>query len=75
MCYSAMVEAGNKKLGLRFKARVDTSLLERQYRRSLDDDGFQFKVLKAYEANFLKPAGSEERTIKELIGASSKTRS
>ncbi len=65
-----MVEQGNKKLGLRFKARVDTSLLERQYRMSLEREDFPFKVSKAFEANYLQPETAADRKIKELIDAS-----
>ncbi len=70
MCYSALVTE-LKKYKLRFKARIDLSLLSDYYRHSLSgEDSFQFKVTKAFESNFTHPECADERKIKELIDTS-----
>lgn len=70
MCYSALVEASIKKYGLRFKSRIDLSVLEQQFCQSPHKGEFDLRITKAFEANFLQPKDSAERRIKELIDES-----
>ena len=75
MCYSAMVLQGLKKYQLRFKARIDISILEDYYHRSLKGDvGLQFRAPKAFEANFAAPETAADRKILDFINASTEKR-
>lgn len=66
MCYSAMVEQDAKKLGLKFKARIQTDLYGDLFSRRLD--GEKLYLNKAMEVPFThKPDGPQEVKIGEKI--------
>jgi putative SOS response-associated peptidase YedK len=65
MCYSAMVEQNLKSIGLKWKARIHTSMFEDLFRRRLQDD--RIHVAKALEENFLDPHTPQEQRIHDCI--------
>ena len=65
MCYSAMVNQEVKKLGLKFKARIDYALIEEMFERRLKDKSI--KISKALEESFRIPENSHEKKIWSLI--------
>ncbi len=66
MCYSAIVEQRLKKYQQNFGARVDFERIEDGFRRKAEE-GFEFKVTKSFEDNFINPEIAEERRIEEWI--------
>lgn len=66
MCYSAMVEQNSKKLGLRFKARIQTQDYHDLYQRRLA--GERILINKAMEYEFTHQASTEtEKQIEKMI--------
>jgi putative SOS response-associated peptidase YedK len=65
MCYSAMVEQNVKKLGFRYKARIDQGLFDDLFTRRLDGEAIKFPL--ALDAFFIKEAETPgEKEIKKL---------
>jgi putative SOS response-associated peptidase YedK len=65
MCYSAMVKQELKKLGIRYDARVDLSLLEDLFERR--NQGKKIALSKALEFNFRSPTTAAEKQIAKSI--------
>jgi hypothetical protein len=65
MCYSAMVEQDAKKLGLRFKARIQREVYHDIFMRRLA--GEKLYINKGMEIPFLKSKDKEDKEIAQNI--------